>query len=72
MSEFVSGTATPVGTTTDIGGTIITDSLFIELAENVIVGVVTENTVMKGEDETNKSAINDGTFTVQGADIHTV
>lgn len=68
---FIGGTATAVGTTTDAGGTVVADSLFVEPAENVIVGAVTKNDVTKEEDETNESAINEGTFEVQGTKIRT-
>ncbi|QLG61330.1 hypothetical protein [Halorarum salinum] len=66
---FLGGTAAPVGTTMDTGGVVTADTLFVEPAENVIVGAVTENTTETNG--SNEDAINEGTFAVQDTVIRT-
>lgn len=57
---FLDGTATAVGTTAQSGGQVVADTLEVIVAENVIVGTVTENTIPRG------GTLNDGTLSVQG------
>lgn len=57
---FLDGTATVVGTTADTGGEVVADKVIAIVAENVIVGTVTKNTIPSG------GSLDDGTLEVQG------
>lgn len=63
---FIGGTAVPVGTSQSPGWTATATEVFVEVAEHVIVGPVTENTVPPG------GTLADGTFRVQGVNVEPI
>jgi len=63
---FLGGTAIVMGSAPSSGGPVVAEEVFVEVAENVVVGAVTENTVPAG------GTLADGTFAVQGVSVSSI
>lgn len=63
---FLDGTAITLGSATDAGGQPVAHDVTAIVAENVVVGPVTANTIPEG------GSLSDGTFAVQNMEAHAI
>lgn len=63
---FLGGTTAVEGTTPESGDVVVADTVTVTIAENVIVGAVTGNTIPEG------GSLSDGTLAVQGTDVNPI